>query len=136
MAGYSGTPLVRKLGIRSGHRVAAWRPPVPYADLVADLPEDVQLLSRPTKDLDVLHVFVSRQKDLRERMPSWKKAIRSDGMLWISWPKKSSKLDKDLDEGDVRRIGLQSGLVDVKICAVDEDWSGLKFVYRKKDRPK
>jgi len=135
MAGYSGTPLVRKLGIREGHRVAAWHPPIPYAQLVAGLPNDIHLLSRPTKNLDVLHVFVSRLKDLRERMPRWKRAVRPDGMLWISWPKKTSRLPKDLDESDVRRIGLKSGLVDVKICAVDEDWSGLKFVYRKKDRP-
>ena len=134
MAGYSDTPLIRKLGIKEGHRIAAWKSPIPYDALVDGLPGGVKLLSRPTKDLDLLHVFVTRLRDLQERMPAWKRSIRRDGMIWISWPKKTSSLPKDLSESDVRRIGRTSGLVDVKICAVDEDWSGLKFVYRKADR--
>jgi len=134
MAGYSGTPLIRKLGIKEDQRIATWKSPVLYESLVDGLPKGVKLLSRPTKDLDFLHVFVSRLRDLQERMPAWKRSIRKDGMIWISWPKKTSSLPRDLSESDVRRVGLQSGLVDVKICAVDEDWSGLKFVYRKADR--
>jgi len=133
-AGYSGTPLIRKLGIKAAMRVAFVDPPRNYPELLGPLPEGLRVLRRPGRHMDFVHVFSCRKARLRRRLPALKRSLAPDGMLWISWPKKSSRLDKDLGEADVRRAGLDSGLVDVKICAVDDDWSGLKFVYRLEDR--
>jgi len=132
-AGYSGTPLPKKLGLKPGIRAAVLHAPKHYAKLIGPVP-GVRLVSRMSPGMDFLHVFFTRGKDLAAEFPKLKKALDSAGMLWISWPKKSSKLETDLDENLVRAIGLSHGLVDVKVCAVDEDWSGLKFVYRVKDR--
>ena len=136
MAGYSRTPLVRKLGIGPRMRVAFVRDPRHYVGLLGPLPEDVTLLSRPGADMDFIHVFSRSVKDLEGRIESLRQRLAQDGMLWVSWPKGTSPLAGDLSGGEVRRIGLAAGLVDVKVCAVDEDWSGLKFVYRLKDRAK
>lgn len=134
-AGYSGTPLVKKLGLAPGDKAAFLHAPDHYLDLLEELPPDVRVLSRPGKGMDFIHYFVTREGELRRRLPALKRALAFDGTLWISWAKKSSPLATDLAEGDVRSAGLDAGLVDVKICAVDEDWSGLKFVYRLEDRP-
>ena len=134
-AGYSGTPLVKKLGIKPGAKVAFPGAPSHYRCLLGDLPEGVRVLRRVGREMDFVHFFTNRHADLTRRFATLKRALAHDGMMWISWPKKSSQLPKDLAESDVRRAGLNGGLVDVKICAVDDDWSGLKFVYRLEDRP-
>jgi len=132
-AGYSGTPLVQKLGFRAGMRVAFVDAPAHYPRLLGELP-DVRVLGRPGKQMDLLHVFVTRARELDRKLPGWKGALADHGTLWISWPKKTSEVATDLSRDLVRAAGLACGLVDVKICAVDEDWSGLAFVYRLEDR--
>lgn len=133
-AGYSGTPLVKKLGLKPGAKAAFLDTPAHYLDLLGGLPDGVRVLSRLGTDMDFVHVFARREGELRRRLPAVVRALGYDGTLWISWAKKSSPLATSLAEGDVRRAGLDAGLVDVKICAVDEDWSGLKFMYRLEDR--
>ncbi len=134
-AGYSGTPLIRKLGIKDGHRVRVIDPPPGYWQLLGSLPDGARILKSPSAmNLDFVHVFVTRAGHLRRHLVSLRKKIKSDGMIWISWPKKSSGVETELDGNRVREIGLGSRLVDVKVCAVDEVWSGLKFVVRVSDR--
>lgn len=132
-AGYSGTPLPRKLGLKPGMRAAALHVPKHYTKLLGPLP-GVRLSARLSSELDFVHAFFTRAADLDARFPKLRDALAKDGMLWISWPKGSSPLAGDLDGNRVRAIGLENGLVDVKVCAVDEDWSGLKFVRRLADR--
>lgn len=132
MAGYSGTPLPKKLGLKPGMRAAFVGAPAHYRGLLEPL-DDVAVLRRPGRDMDFVHVFCARQADLG-RVYRARHALAPTGALWVSWPKKSSGMQSDLAESDVRRAGLDAGLVDIKICAVDETWSGLKFVYRVADR--
>lgn len=134
MAGYSGTPLSKKLGIRGGMTVQFLQAPSDYAKKLGVLPPDVVICSRARKDLAFIHGFVKRQVQLERLLQRARKYLARDGMLWVSWPKKASGVPTEISEADVRRAGLKAGLVDVKICAVDETWSGLKFVYRLKDR--
>jgi hypothetical protein len=135
MAGYSGTPLPKKLGIKDGARVALLNvPPSVKAELKTALAS-----CRVEMDghaLDFIFRFAKSQSDLKRHFSQMAKQLAPAGMLWIAWPKKSSGIASDLNENEVRRIGLEAGLVDVKVCAVDEAWSGLKFVIRVKDRPK
>jgi hypothetical protein len=133
-AGYSGTPLVRKLGLRPGMACAVLNPPDGYWDLLEGLPDGLTFPDRPDEDLDYVHVFVSERRDLPDDLARFRAAIAQNGMIWVSWPKKASGVETDLTEDVVRQIGLSAGLVDVKVCAVDETWSGLKFVIRRKDR--
>ena len=133
-AGYSGTPLVKKLGLKPGAKALFVDAPTNYPELLIEIPATVNVLRRAGKNMDFIHLFVVSRARLHERLPALKRALAPAGMLWISWPKKSSQMTKDLSEPDVRSAGLDAGLVDVKICAVDEDWSGLKFVYRVEDR--
>ncbi len=133
-AGYSGTPLVRKLGLKAGMRTIFVDAPGHYADLLGELPEPLRILRRPGRSMDFVHFFTSRRSRLEARLPGLKAALAPAGMLWLSWPKKTSSLPTEVAEADIRAAGLAAGLVDVKICAVDEDWSGLKFVYRTEDR--
>ena len=133
MAGYSGTPLVKKLGIKPGFNIAFISAPSGYANEL-DLPPDVTINSRSGKPLDFAQLFVKSEKELKERFSEYAKRLHAAGMLWVSWPKKSSGVTTDLSENIVRDIGLAAGLVDIKICAVDEVWSGLKFVFRLQDR--
>ena len=135
MAGYSGTPLVKKLGIKSGANIAFISAPQDYASEL-DLPSDVTVNSRSSEPLDFAQLFVKRKTELKRKFSEYAQRLNASGMLWVSWPKKSSGVSTDLSENAVREIGLAAGLVDVKICAVDEVWSGLKFVYRLKDRAK
>jgi hypothetical protein len=133
-AGYSTRPLRDKLGIKPGFRIALVAPPAGYGTTLGPLPSGVARSRALRGPLDLIQVFVTRAADLERRFPALKKALAIDGALWVSWPKKASGRSTDLGEGAVRGIGLAHGLVDVKVCAVDETWSGLKFVYRLKDR--
>jgi len=135
MAGYSGTPLLKKLGIKEGHQCIIFNEPELYWDWLNPLPEGVQIKSKPVKQsIDFIHLFVKEMKIFEKEYVKHKSLLKKEGMMWISWPKKSSKVVTDLDEGKIRDFGLANGLVDVKVCAVDEVWSGLKFVFRLKDR--
>jgi hypothetical protein len=136
-AGYSGTPLTRKLGIKEGYSVAALWAPDHFPELLEPLPGGVRLRSdlRAAGPHDVLVAFVTTEGELRERFGRARVKLHHDGGLWIAWPKQSSPLATDLRESHVRAHGLAEGLVDNKICAIDEDWSGLRFVVRLADRP-
>ena len=134
MAGYSGTPLLKKLGIKPQSRVALFNlPPGVKAELQPALSECRRV---KTGELDFAMLFVKQQKDLLADFPAIAKRLAPAASFWVSWPKKTSGVATDLTEDVVRRIGLAGGLVDVKVCAVDEVWSGLKFVIRLKDRKK
>ncbi len=135
-SGYSGTPLVRKLGIKENFNCAFVCPPENYGNLLKDIPpiEIIEIEDAPAESIDFIHLFVQFKEDLKLNWPAAKNALKKDGSLWLSWPKGSSKLEKDLDGNFIREYGLKKGLVDVKVCAVDENWSGLKFMYRKEDR--
>jgi hypothetical protein len=130
--GYSGTPLVDKLGIKPAARLQLVSEPKEFAGLLGGLPEGARVASRGTLDFAML--FVKSQSDMRKRFARLRDRLESNGMLWVAWPKKTSGVETDLTEGIVREFGLESGLVDVKVCAVDDTWSGLKFVRRLKDR--
>ena len=132
-AGYSGTPLHKKLGVKPGHRVWFNGAPDGYEDELRKA-GDFDQVKKIGKDLDFAHLFTHSRASLGREMPKLRDALKSNGTLWISWPKKSSGVATDLDENIVRDIGLKAGLVDVKVCAVDDVWSGLKFVFRLKDR--
>jgi hypothetical protein len=134
VAGYSGTPLLKKLGVKPGFRLFVLQPPLHYFEWLAPLPGDLEILETPRKPLDFIHLFVKGKKEFEKALSSNKKFLKKDGMLWVSWPKKSSKVETDLDENVIRDFGLAQGLVDIKVCAVDETWSGLKFVIPVKDR--
>jgi hypothetical protein len=131
-AGYSGTPLVKKLGIKSGARFQLLGAPAGFDRTLGELPADVKPSSRGTLDFAML--FVRRLAELRTDFPRLRDRLESNGMLWVAWPKKAARIETDVSENVVREFGLAAGLVDVKICAVDETWSGLKFVRRLKDR--
>src|SRR5437588_3928580 len=134
MAGYSGTPLVKKLGIKPGFDVAFVNAPEDFVKQL-DLPSDAKVRSHSkARDLDFILVFVKSQKTLTTAFVQYSRKIRANGMLWMSWPKKTSGVQTDLTENIVRDIGLAAALVDVKVCAVDDVWSGLEFVYRLRDR--
>jgi len=135
-AGYSGTPLVQKLGLKRGMAVRVVDAPPHYRTLLGTLPDGVRFTttSRNRTTLDFIHLFALTTSQLRKVLPGLKRSLKPDGLLWISWPKMTSSLKTDLRESIVREAGLAAGLVDVKVCAVEEDWSGLKFVYRVKDR--
>lgn len=134
MAGYSGTPLLKKLGLKPGSRVYVHQAPKDYFAWLSPLPEGVKVVDKLAGQLDFIHLFVRDDKTFRKEFAKGRKVLKDDGMLWVSWPKKSSKVETDLDENIIRDYGLEQGLVDVKVCAIDEIWSGLKFVVRLKDR--
>jgi len=135
VAGYSGTPLPRKLGIRPGARVHFASAPAGFGATLGELPDGVRVLRRRSPELDVAVLFCERRAALERRFAALRDALRPAGMLWVAWPKKASGVPTDLTEADVRSFGLASGLVDNKICAIDEVWSGLRFVLRVADRP-
>jgi hypothetical protein len=132
-AGYSGTPLAKKLGIKEGFKIALYHQPENYFELFTDLPTVIQVSNNKTK-VDFVHYFVKEEKQLLKEINKIKNQIEQNGMIWISWPKKSSKVETDITEDVVRTIALKNGLVDIKVCAVDETWSGLKLVIPVKDR--
>jgi hypothetical protein len=135
MAGYSGTPLPQKLGIKPQFKVAFFELP---GDVKTELKKDLsgcRLLKDGEEQLDFAMIFIRSQAEMKEQFSGFARRLAPAGILWVSWPKKTSGVATDLNENDVRRIGLVAGLVDVKVCAVNEVWSGLKFVIRVKDRP-
>jgi hypothetical protein len=133
-SGHSGTPLAKKLGIRGNSRVRLINQPSHYFRLLTDLPPGVRFARTTSATVDLIHYFAVNTATLEKDLPSLKKAIGESGVIWVSWPKKSSKMKADLGEDIIRAIALKNGLVDVKVCAVDEVWSGLKLVIRLKDR--
>ncbi|HEX6650024.1 MAG TPA: hypothetical protein VF075_10800 [Pyrinomonadaceae bacterium] len=135
MAGYSSTPLAKKLGIKEGSRIGLVNAPKGFEDYLGELPDKAEFVSRLTNSLDIILLFVLTERALARDFSKLSKKLKSNGMIWIAWPKKSSGVATDLVFENVQRIGLDAGLVDVKICAIDDMWSGLKFVYRLKDRP-
>ena len=134
MAGYSGTPLIKKLGVKPGFRVALVGAPANFKDELGPLPATAKFSSATADSLDLVLLFVSSERELKLKFAPLAAKLKKDGMIWVAWPKKSSGVITDLIFDNVQRTGLDAGLVDVKICAVNEIWSGLKFVYRLKDR--
>ncbi len=134
MAGYSGTPLIQKIGIKPGHRIILRNHPASFVTELGKLPEGTETSDRLAGKANVVVYFTERLADLTKDFPRLSAALVPDGMVWISWPKKASGRATDLTENIVRNVGLECGLVDVKVCAIDETWSGLKFVIRVKDR--
>ncbi len=135
MAGYSGTPLARKLGIKEDHRVAFVSAPRDFPATLGELPDGVTVKRRATRPLDVAVLFVTRRADLERRFPRLAEAIEPAGGLWVAWPKRASGVETELAEDDAREVGLANGLVDNKVCAIDDVWSGLRLVRRLRDRP-
>jgi len=136
MAGYSGTPLAQKIGIKPGHRLVVRNHPPTFVKDLGKLPDGVAAGDRVNGKADVVVYFVEKRTALEKDFPALAAKLEANGMLWIAWPKRASGRPTDLNENLVRETGLSFGLVDVKVCAIDEIWSGLKFVIRLKDRPK
>jgi hypothetical protein len=132
--GYSGTPLPKKLGIAAGHRVTALNPPRDYRDIVAPWPEGASLLDKADAKTDLVHLFVTQRNVLAKEAQRLRKLLGPGAVLWISWPKKAAKVATDITEDTIREVVLPMGWVDVKVCAVDATWSGLKLVVRKELR--
>lgn len=134
MAGYSGTPLAKKLGIKEGSRLFAQNAPDHYHALLEPLPASVQFTSKADASTDLAHVFTHQRSELATALARLRKQLGPEVVLWISWPKKAAKVPTDITEDTVRELALPLGWVDVKVCAVDEVWSGLKLVVRKELR--
>lgn len=135
-AGYSGTPLAKKLGIKDGFTIRLINEPKHYYALFTDLPEKLHIVSGLKEKKNFIHFFTKDAKELAILLPKLQKEIVPDGIIWVSWPKKSSKVPTDVSENMIRDIALSNGLVDIKVCAVDDIWSGLKLVIPVKDRVK
>jgi len=134
MAGYSGTPLAKKLGIKEGSRLFLSGAPRNYLELVAPFPKGARVVPKIDGETDIVHIFSTERARLTATLRDSLKRLRQDGTIWVSWPKKSSKVPTDVTEGTIREGALPMGLVDIKVCAVDDIWSGLKLVVRKENR--
>jgi hypothetical protein len=134
MAGYSGTPLAQKLGIKPGSNVFVDGAPKAYEQLLAPMPADVNVQSSVDSSTDIVHLFSTSKAKLASTLKRSLQHLRQDAALWVSWPKKASKVPTDITEDTIRELALPLGLVDIKVCAVDEIWSGLKLVIRKENR--
>ena len=134
MAGYSGTPLPKKLGIKEGHDVAFVSAPDHFRATLGELPDGVRVKSRATGPLDVIVLFVTRRSELERRFDRLRAAMDPAAGLWVAWPKRASGVETDMTENVARDVGLDRGLVDNKVCAIDETWSGLRLVIRREDR--
>ena len=134
MAGYSATALAKKLGIKQGSRVKTRGAPQNYLELLQPLPEGVVVSPRLRAPVDIWHLFVREKSALQAKLEKALTEIPQNAMIWVSWPKKSSALASDMSEDEIRRVALPLGLVDIKVCAVDETWSGLKLVIRLSNR--
>ena len=133
--GYSGTPLAKKLGIKQGFHIKLINAPVNYPDLFSDLPDGLVFVSEThTEKIDLIHFFTKQADEYIRLLPKLKNQIKPDGIIWASWPKKASKVITDINEDLIRNYALKTGLVDIKVCAIDETWSGLKLVIPVKDR--
>lgn len=133
-AGYSGTPLARKLGIKSGDKICLFNQPDYYFELFDYLPDNIELVTNPSVKKNFIHYFAQSARDLERDMGQLKSQIESNGIIWISWPKKASKVETDVTEVIIRNTALSNGLVDVKVCAIDNVWSALKLVIPVKER--
>jgi hypothetical protein len=133
-AGYSGTPLAKKLGIKAGFEIKLVNAPDHYFDLFTDLPGDLKFKDDPTTKKDLIHFFTRQEEEYIKTLPLLKEQIKPNGIIWVSWPKKASKIITDITEDTIRNYAIKIGLVDIKVCAVDEIWSGLKLVIPVKDR--
>ena len=133
-AGYSGTPLARKLGIAAGSRVVVVNEPAGYRDWLAPLPDGVRFAAKVSAGVDIVHVFTDRRAELKSQLDSCRPRIAPAAAVWVSWPKKASKVPTDITEDTIRELALPIGFVDVKVCAVSAVWSGLKLVIRKELR--
>jgi hypothetical protein len=131
--GYSGTPLAKKLGLRDGQRVWFDGMPDSVADEIGDYALELTLVD-PVSGIDAAHIFVTKRTDLASKLAALRQQIAPDGQVWVSWPKQASKVPTDITEDTIREVALPMGFVDVKVCAVDETWSGLKLVIRKELR--
>lgn len=134
MAGYSGTPLAKKLGFKEGYRVRTDNAPAHYLSLVAPRPRNVTISNGITRNINIWHLFTKSAAELKKELPRMMRAIHPGGMIWVSWPKKSSGVASDMTEDTIRAAALPLGLVDIKVCAVDDIWSGLKLIVRKERR--
>lgn len=134
MAGYSGMPLAKKLGIKAHFKIGLYNQPDYYFKLFSDIPDGVEQIKSDKVKKDFIHYFTKDEAELRRDIKKLKEGILSNGMIWVSWPKKASRIACNITEDDVRNIGLKNGLVDIKVCAIDEVWSGLKLVIPVKDR--
>jgi hypothetical protein len=134
VAGYSGTPLCKKLGIKEAHRVLLLDAPEKYESLLAPLPPGVQFVNQPDLKVDVAHVFAAHRDELAKILNTLRKKLSPEAALWVSWPKKSAKVPTTITEDTIRELALPLGFVDIKVCAVTEVWSGLKLVVRKELR--
>ncbi len=133
-AGYSQTPLVKKLGYTEDFKVALGNAPEDYAEILGELPSGVTFHASLSKQIDLVHAFVVDRADLAKRLKRFREALRDDVIVWISWPKKSAKVPTTVTEDVIRELALPLGFVDIKVCAVTEVWSGLKLVVRKELR--
>ena len=129
--GYSGTPLSKKLGITERTRLLVLGAPSAYTEIVRDIPDGVRIVARASKSVDMAHVFSTRRADLEQRLERLRTSLHPDATIWVSWPKKASKVPTDITEDVIRVVALPMGFVDVKVCAVSDVWSGLKLVVRK-----
>ena len=134
MSGYSGTPLAAKLGIKQGSNLVALNAPPNYRALIEPLPSSVRITSSIDESVDIAHVFATKRSDLARTLTTYRKKLGPEAVVWVSWPKKSAKVATDITEDTVRDVALPLGFVDVKVCAVDDVWSGLKLVVRKELR--
>lgn len=130
-SGYSGNPLVKKLGIKANSELCVLNAPDNYASLVAPLPEGVRTVTTFAPSADLVHLFVTLRIDLENTLTLIRPKLKADGVMWVSWPKKASKAPTDITEDTIRTVALPMGFVDVKVCAVNEKWSGLKLMIRK-----
>jgi hypothetical protein len=135
-AGYSGTPLWKKLGIRAGTTVFTVNAPANYANLFPDLPANVTFVNEADSPVGFVHLYATTKADLAAQLPKLLAHLAPDGVIWVSWPKKAAKVKTDVTEDTIREVALPLGLVDVKVCAVDATWSGLKLVIRVANRKK
>lgn len=133
-AGYSGTPLAGKLGIKAGMRIAAVGAPREYRAWLAPLPASVKIVTAASASCQLVHLFTMSAADLRKQLTAWRHTLTVDCPVWISWPKKASKQPTDITEDGIRAMALPLGYVDIKVCAVSEVWSGLKLVVRRQLR--
>jgi len=135
MAGYSGTPLAKKLGLRAPLTLLMLAAPREYAAWLGELPDGVRLSSKRGSTVQAAHVFVTKSAEMGKHLVALRKALEPAGFVWVSWPKKASKVETDITEQTIRDVALPMGFVDIKVCAVSEVWSGLKLVIRKSERP-
>ena len=135
MAGYSATPLVKKLGIAEGFKVLLIDAPPEYRALLSPLPAGVSFITAANSATNFVHAFATKRLELARLLPSLRRKLPHDALIWVSWPKKTSKVPTDITENTIREVALPLGFVDVKVCAVTDVWSGLKLVWRKRRKP-